>query len=459
MKDSNSTGKIIRSILLFVCVLVVGIIGYMLIEGWSILDSIFMTIITLGTVGYGETHALSEAGRIFTIFLIVFGLGSAASVLNSFATVLIDNKLDRLLGRKTMNAELKKLNNHVILCGFGQIGMIIAIKLQEQNIPFVVLDSSDEECEKALQLGFVTLCGEITSDAVLLNAGIKKAKTLVIGVADLTVNLTLSLAAKEINPQIEVIAQGVDRSLEARITRAGADVVVYPIALGGEQISEIIVDGFLGNKKNTAGMVQPIDGYYLKLYKHFSKEQISILKILENENGIRAIAYKNGEGMTIDNPNEDLPISYEESLIILMNQNEREKPAKNKKSYVEIIWTDEFSIGDAKIDEEHLRLIQLINRFNLSIEKEASNTILADTFDRLISYTLEHFKNEEAQLLKCNYPEYEAHVEEHKKLVQTLMDLNKEKKYIFPENISSFLNSWLIDHIMTCDKKYMSYLR
>lgn len=460
MNEDKNRRKIVKSILLFLCVLISGVIGYSVIEGWNTTDAIFMTVITLGTVGYGETHELSEAGRIFTIFLIVFGLGSAASVLNSFATVLIDTKLDRILGRKSMNSELKKMKGHVILCGFGQIGMIIAIKLQEKKIPFVVIDGNEEEIEKALQLGFVAINGEITADATLLNAGIKRAKTLVIGVSDITVNLTLSLAAKEINPEIEVIAQGIDRTLEPRITRAGADVVVYPMALGGEQISELIVKGFHPNDSISSEAVGDVDGYYLKVYRHFSSESSSVGAILENEKGIRAVAYRPSEGNRIDNPEQETLVFENDSLVVLMKRQEtvKDSPAEGKK-YIEIIWSDDYSIGDASIDEEHLQLIHLINRFNKALSNNESNKVLADTFDRLIVYTLEHFKNEEERMKLCNYPELESHKIEHQKLVQKLMDLNKEKKYVFPESISTFLNRWLIDHILDCDKKYQKYLR
>lgn len=153
LMDKENRKKFIKSILLFMTVIIFGITGYILIEGWNLIDSAYMTIITLATVGYGETNELSDSGRIFTIFLIVFGLGSAASVLNSFATVLLDNKLNNYFGRKAMNAELKKMKNHVILCGLGQIGIIIAVKLQEKHIPFVIVDNNMEEIEKAQQLG------------------------------------------------------------------------------------------------------------------------------------------------------------------------------------------------------------------------------------------------------------------------------------------------------------------
>ncbi|SET34507.1 hemerythrin-like metal-binding domain protein [Natronincola peptidivorans] len=456
--DKVNKIKIIKSISLFLAVIIFGICGFIIIEGWNIIDAAYMTIITLSTVGYGETHQLTNAGRTFTIFLIIFGLGSAASVLNSFATILLENKLNYFMGRRAMNSQLKKMKDHVILSGFGQIGGIIALKLQEKNIPFVVIDENEEEIQKTRQLGFVSVQGSSTSDATLLNAGIKRAKTMVICIPDITINLTLSLAAKELNPNIEVIAQGDDRSLEPRITRAGADVVVYPLALGGEQISEIIAGNY-GQEKETAHWnFQPIDGYYIKMYRHFSNEPLTIQEILAKEKGLRAIGYKPKSFEIIDNPSVDIQVNKDDGVIILLNDNIKgEKERKEDDVQTKLEWSEEYSVGIASIDEEHLRLINLINNVNEAIRKGESKTILVNTFDQLIDYSLQHFKNEEQLLRNNNFPELETHILEHQKLMKTVLDLNKEKNYIFPANVSEFLNAWLIEHILSSDRKYKEY--
>lgn len=458
--DKENRKKIIKSILLFTTIVIFGITGYMLIEGWNLIDSVYMTIITLATVGYGETNELSNSGRIFTIFLIIFGLGSAASVLNSFATVLLDNKLNNYFGRKAMNAEIKKMKNHVILCGLGQIGIIIAVKLQEKHIPFVIVDNNMEEIEKCQQLGFVSVNGNITLDATLLNAGINRAKTIVICSSDITINLTLSLAAKELNPNIEVIAQGVDYSLESRITRAGADVVVYPLALGGEQISEIIANNYKEKQQLESISFQAIDGYFMKMYQHFNNEPITIEAVVKKEKGLRAIALKQKSSKIVDNPNQDIEMFKDDYIIILLNQNMLNQNTCEEVHSVQakIEWSDEYSVGNSSIDEEHLRLINLINRFNEALIKGESKNALANIFDRLIDYTLEHFKNEEELMREHNYPELEAHIIEHQKLINTVMEFNKQKDYLSSDSILEFLNMWLIEHIITCDIKYKGYI-
>lgn len=449
-----SWSKIFKSILLFIIIVSVGILGFMIIEGWNLIDAVYMTIITIATVGYGEIHPLTDEGRIFTIFLIVGGLGSAAAVLNSLVSLVLDNKLNTFLGRKNMNVALKKMENHVILCGFNQIGLIIAIKLQEKEIPFVIITSDKLELENINQLGFIYVDGEITSDSSLLTAGIKRAKTIVACISDITLNLTISLAAKELNSDIKVIAQGLDRNIESRILRAGADKVVYPLALGGEQISEIIAENYNIANKSKDKSEQVIDGYFIKMYKYFGDETVTIGQLIEKERAINCIAYKPKDSQIVENPYKDTLVYKDEYILILLNEDSYNKEVEDVIEYKGIEWSSEYSVGISSIDEEHLRLINLINKLNEGISKKESKNMLEPIFDQLIEYTLEHFKNEEELMKNSNYAELEEHKIEHKKLMQTVMDLNKEKFYIFPQNVSEFLNSWLINHILNCDIKY-----
>lgn len=459
--NTENRHKIIKSILLFLGVIVTGISGYMIIEGWHLLDAAFMTVITLGTVGYGETNPLSPEGRIFTIFLIIFGLGAAASVLNSFANVLIETKLDNFMGRKTMTSELKRLKNHVILCGFGQIGTIIAIRLKEKQIPFVIIEADDNAIETIKQMGFYYVQGELTADTSLLAAGAERAKSLVICTPDMTTNLTLALAAKDINPQIEVVAQGTERVFESRLIRAGANAVVYPLALGGEQISDLITRHYLGNETKEPMGTNRIDGFYLKLYRHFTDEPLTIGEAVAREQAIRAVSWRSGSTVSITEPDLSIQLTKGDSLVVIVQESLQKTgtEASPEPKIAKIIWSDAYSVGIPAIDEEHLRLINLINQFNEALGDEKAQEVLVSTFDQLIVYSLEHFRNEEALMRAKKYSGLEAHVLEHQRLMETVMALNEEKNYIFPKNVSEFLNMWLVDHILDCDMQYVSELK
>jgi hemerythrin-like metal-binding protein len=357
-----------------------------------------------------------------------------------------------------MQTALRKLNNHVILGGFGQIGKAISLKLQENSIPFIIIDELDEEVKKAEQLGCLALNGNVTSDVTLLAAGIKRANCIVVCISDLTVNLTLALAAKELNPGIKVIARGTDRALESRITRAGADIVVYPIALGGEQISHLIAGYYNEDGDNTDLTYQPVDGYYLKMHRHFHSAPATIEEIINEEHGLWALVYKTASGEVTDNPRPDVTVFPGDSVIVLLNNSILSK-TKEMTPKQKIEWSEDYSVGIASIDEEHLRLINIINEFNQALATGQAKKNLAKVFDSLVDYTVKHFKNEEQLMREANYHDLEAHIEEHRALVRKVMALNKEKDYVFSSNITSFLYMWLLEHILDTDKKYQPVLR
>jgi hemerythrin-like metal-binding protein len=292
----------------------------------------------------------------------------------------------------------------------------------------------------------------------LLAAGIKRASCIVICIADLTVNLTLALAAKELNPGIKVIARGTDRALESRITRAGADIVVYPVALGGEQISRLIAGFYSEEGDSTDSTYQPVDGYYLKMHRHFHSTPTSIEEIINEEHGLWAVVYKTASGEVTDNPQPDVIVSPGDSVIVLLNNSILSK-TKEMMPKQKIEWSEEYSVGDASIDEEHLRLMNIINDFNQAIITGQAKKNLAKLFDSLVDYTVKHFKNEEQLMRTANYHDLEAHIEEHRAFVHKVMALNKEKDYVFSSNISSFLHMWLLEHIMDTDKKYQPVLK
>ncbi|MEG0372203.1 MAG: bacteriohemerythrin, partial [Clostridium sp.] len=247
---------------------------------------------------------------------------------------------------------------------------------------------------------------------------------------------------------------------ESRITRAGADVVVYPLALGGEQISEIIASNYYEKTDSEHISFQAIDGYYIKKYRHFDNDAITIEEIVRKEKGLRAIALKPKSSDVVDNPRDNTKVFKDDYVIILLNYNMEDKNTCEEVNEVQgnIEWSDDYSLGNSSIDEEHLRLINLINTFNEALIKGESKNIINDIFDRLIEYTLEHFKNEEELLRQQKYPELEQHIIEHKKLINIVMDFKVEKDYIASTSVLKFLNMWLIEHIMNCDKKYKDYI-
>ena len=152
--------------------LFVGTAGYRLIEGWSFLDALYMTVITITTVGYEEVHQLSQEGRIFTIFLILCSFGGMAYVLASVAQTIIAGQIRMALGRRKLEKKLKRLKNHYVLCGYGRIGSFIAKEFNEENIPFVVIEKDPERIRLLDEDGVAYVAGDATDDAILVSAGV-----------------------------------------------------------------------------------------------------------------------------------------------------------------------------------------------------------------------------------------------------------------------------------------------
>mgnify|MGYP000061755935 CR=1 FL=1 len=230
-----------RGLVMLTGVLLLGSMGYMILERWTFLDALYMTVITITTVGYGEIRAVSEAGRIFTIFLIFSGMGIMAYTLGLVAQVMIEMQVRSLLGRRKLGAKIKNMKNHYIICGYGRIGRIICRELREHRIPMLVIDH-DGEMESALELdGIPFLIGDATSEEVLLSAGIDRAKGLVSVVSSDADNVFVTMSARGLNPDLFILARADDEKTQTKLLRAGADRVVLPYRIGGQKMAQTIV--------------------------------------------------------------------------------------------------------------------------------------------------------------------------------------------------------------------------
>ena len=232
--------QILYSALLVFLVLAAGTAGYSLIEGWGFLDSLYMTVITITTVGYREVHRLDRAGIVFTIFLIFFGLGIILYILNTGAKILIEGEFAQLLGRRKLEKRIKKLSSHFIICGYGRMGKIISREFQANGTEFVVIEKQVLPPE-AVPPGLLMIQGDATMDEVLKEAGIESASGLVSVLPTDAENLYVVLTAKGLNPQLTVVARAGEEGSEQKLLRAGADRVVSPYYIGGLRIAHSIL--------------------------------------------------------------------------------------------------------------------------------------------------------------------------------------------------------------------------
>ena len=233
--------KVIRGFVILSVVLLIGTIGYTIIERWSLLDSLYMTVITITTVGFREVGNVSKEGKIFTIFIIFFGMGIIAYILGIAAQAMVDLQVRSILGRRKLGLTLRSINAHYIICGFGRIGRIICRELKTNNIPMVVIDHDRETIQGLDDQGIPYIQDDATSEDVLIEAGVERAKGLVSVVASDADNLFITMSARVLNPGLFILARADEEQTEKKLLRAGANRVVMPYLIGGQKMAQTII--------------------------------------------------------------------------------------------------------------------------------------------------------------------------------------------------------------------------
>ncbi|MBU0728202.1 MAG: NAD-binding protein [Proteobacteria bacterium] len=237
-------------IALTICVGIVsiGAAGYVVIEDYSIREAIYMSIITIFTVGFGEVRPLSETGRLFTIFLILTGFSSLAFAGHAVVESLLENVWSDVSETKKMKKRISQLKNHYIICGFGRVGESAADYFKSKGMEFVILEADPKHCQQIKEKGYDFLEGDATQEELLLEAGIKKASGLVALLKKDPDNLFITLTARELNPTLYLIARSEHASAEKKILQAGADSVISPFASAGRRIAADVLAATTGSK-------------------------------------------------------------------------------------------------------------------------------------------------------------------------------------------------------------------
>lgn len=233
MKDVRSGILHPLAALLFLCAAGVG--GYSLIEGWGVLDSLYMTVITLGTIGYGETHPLSDAGRIFTIFLILGGIGVMTYIFTSITELLLEGGLREAFRRLKMQNKIEQMEGHFVVCGASRPGLSVCEELFKTSRAFVLVVLAEDEVKKYMGRGWCAVAGDASSCATLEAAGIKKARGIFCALPGDKDNGFVSITARGLNPALKIVTvqNEHDEEMKDKLVRAGADIVINPSHIGG----------------------------------------------------------------------------------------------------------------------------------------------------------------------------------------------------------------------------------
>jgi voltage-gated potassium channel len=300
----------------------VGILGYMAIEGWDLLDAIYMTVITLTSVGFEEVRPLSVKGRIFTILLILGGVGIILSGITIVANFILEGQLGDILRRKRMDKEIEDLRDHYILCGLGETGKHVASEFARIGKRFIGIERDMERIKGVLEtVSMFYIHGDATHDATLLKAGIKRAKGLITTLSSDADNLFVVLTARELNPDLRIITRCIAPQSETKLRRAGADRIISPNAIGGLRMA--------------SAMIRPsvIDFLDLMLYQRDELVRIEEVKIpkrsrfigqtlgeseIGTRTGVVVIAIKDSlTGEYTYAPNASIPLKENDLLIVI----------------------------------------------------------------------------------------------------------------------------------------------
>jgi voltage-gated potassium channel len=309
--------RLLPVILLVTIIISFGTIGYMLIEGWGLLDSLYMTVITLSTVGFKEVGDLSTAGRLFTIILIIGGVGTVLYALGKGARFILEGELQEAFGRRILEKKVKGLKDHYIICGFGRMGKIIGKELKNRGVEFIAIEKNPIPYEKEEML---ILEGDATQDDVLKESGIEKAKGLITVLSTDAENLYVVLSAKGLNPGLYIVARAGEEGSEQKLLRAGADRVISPYLIGGLRIAHTVLKPAVVDFIEFATKAGNID---LQMEEITIPESSGLIGLtldqcgMGRELGIIVVAIKRATGEMRFNPTFRTTIKLGDTLIVL----------------------------------------------------------------------------------------------------------------------------------------------
>lgn len=237
----NFARKLVFLLCLLLIALCAGTSGYMLIEGWSLLDSLFMTVVTLSTIGYGETHHLSTAGQVFTIILIVSGTGVVGYGLSSLTLMLFQGDLPNYLKRRKMEKIIARISGHIILCGLSRTGMYSLNEIERSGRQIVVIEKDEAQLVKLEGRDIPYIVGDASADNNLLAAGVNQAQAIITCLSSDAENAFVVVTAKSLNPSIFAVSKSESESARKKLTSVGCDKVVIPSMLGGMTMASTVL--------------------------------------------------------------------------------------------------------------------------------------------------------------------------------------------------------------------------
>ncbi len=307
--------------------LLTGVIGYTTIENFRLIDAFYMTVITVSTVGFSEVNGLSDGGKIFTSLFIIMNIGIFAYAISVISTFIFEGEFKNIIKNIKLGYQVSKLKDHVIICGMGRNGLKASEELKHTKHKFVIVEHSLEVAQtKPHADNYQILVGDATSDDVLIQAGIEKAKVLITTLPKDSDNVFITLTAREMNPNIRIISRASEENSERKLLKAGANNVIQPDNLGGLHMAQLVTKPYViefleilnGIGTNTLNLEEL---NFKNIKSEFKGKSLGDLNI-RRKTGATVIAYKNDKGIFEFNPKAEIVMGDEDVFILLGDENQ-----------------------------------------------------------------------------------------------------------------------------------------
>lgn len=322
MEISSSLRRIIQAVALLMVTTFVGIVGYILIEGYELLDAVYMTVITMSTVGFGTVRELSAGGKVFSVFLIIISASTFVYAITTITTFVVEGEIQQVFNRYKVSKSVASLSDHIIICGLGRNGREAAVELLRQNRPFVVIEKNPSVIEEFITEvhEILVITGDATHEEILDKANINKAKGLISSLSTDAENVYIALTAREMHPKLEIVARASHESSITKLKRAGANKVIVPNLIGGRKMANMITRPSLVEfVEMVSGEGNPdlhLEEVFCANHPSLQGKNLAELQI-RSRTGVLVLGKKHGDRQVELNPRADVPLVSDDRLFVL----------------------------------------------------------------------------------------------------------------------------------------------